>query len=519
MQQWHFAIDRKQHGPVPEQEIRRLIALRVIVPTTLVWRDGLPQWVPAGTVAGFFAPGAAVRPVQQPAPVSTAAVPAPTQTVPANTQSAPAATSSAPLSTSSANRPAAAAPMAAASSKLVGPAPAALTAGGAFEVAVTSTSEELGGGEFVCNVTANGLTLNQGGRILAVPLGTAVDYEGGKTFTARLGIGAAAITVRGLGQYGRELAADIVAFVRKQRPMPVVATYNIQWYVHGLMLLPLGAVLVSGFGCFASIMAAAAVVACGVVYYFEAMPRKLRVLVPIAANALVYLIAVVSLVVTLAHRAATPREESGGSGGVVVGPATWPAPPRVVATRVRVVPPVPTAPVVIPAAGPVDAAAKLRRIESSWQVTGNSTDLMPTMSGRTARDAEGNYVLTNMERIMTDRAFATPVTFHIVAQTTSTNIRLSYAANQIIFNWEMNPDELRIDGGPANGQHKKGGGRVPVNEWVGMELVVRADEMVIYVDGQERQRVRADFSKVKEPLTLWTMGGSTMKVRAVGVVE
>jgi hypothetical protein len=43
--------------------------------------------------------------------------------------------------------------------------------------------------------------------------------------------------------------------------------------------------------------------------------------------------------------------------------------------------------------------------------------------------------------------------------------------------------------------------------------------MVIYVDGKEVHRIRRDFSRVNQPVTIFTMGGSTVKVHSVSVVK
>lgn len=68
---WYYAIDRQSKGPVTEEEFQALIQSGTIKPDTLVWREGMVQWVPQGTLAGADAatPGAA----------PTSAPPAPTR--------------------------------------------------------------------------------------------------------------------------------------------------------------------------------------------------------------------------------------------------------------------------------------------------------------------------------------------------------------------------------------------------------------------------------------------------------
>jgi uncharacterized RDD family membrane protein YckC len=43
--QWYYANDGKRVGPVSAQEFERLVAEGVIKPATLVWRDGMKDWV------------------------------------------------------------------------------------------------------------------------------------------------------------------------------------------------------------------------------------------------------------------------------------------------------------------------------------------------------------------------------------------------------------------------------------------------------------------------------------------
>jgi clan AA aspartic protease (TIGR02281 family) len=148
-----------------------------------------------------------------------------------------------------------------------------------------------------------------------------------------------------------------------------------------------------------------------------------------------------------------------------------------------------------------------------------AAELLPTMKGNTDRKRNGAIVLQTGERIMTAKPYAPPVTFTIVAQTDSTNIRFGYAADHIIFNWELDPTHFRIDGGPAGGRHEPGAGKVPTRQWVEFELTVLPDEMIIRADGAERYRTRADFSQVKQPLAIFTERGGTIMVKSVKVAE
>jgi clan AA aspartic protease (TIGR02281 family) len=146
-------------------------------------------------------------------------------------------------------------------------------------------------------------------------------------------------------------------------------------------------------------------------------------------------------------------------------------------------------------------------------------NLLDTMKGNTDRKRNGAIVVQGAERILTAKSYAPPVAFTIVARAEKNSLRLAHAAEYIIFNWEDNPDHLRIDGGPAAGRHEEGAGRIPTDDWVTIELKVLPNEMVITVDGAERYRAKADFSKVKAPLSLFTYRDGRFVVKSVSVAE
>ena len=42
---WFYADGKDRRGPVPENEFRTLISAGTVKPETLVWRQGMTQWV------------------------------------------------------------------------------------------------------------------------------------------------------------------------------------------------------------------------------------------------------------------------------------------------------------------------------------------------------------------------------------------------------------------------------------------------------------------------------------------
>lgn len=73
-EQWYFAENGQQQGPVTPAQLGHLAATGRVGPATLVWRPGLPQWVPAAGLKGLFPAQAAIPP--QPPPIRYAPPPA-----------------------------------------------------------------------------------------------------------------------------------------------------------------------------------------------------------------------------------------------------------------------------------------------------------------------------------------------------------------------------------------------------------------------------------------------------------
>ncbi len=64
--EWYYAKNGQQMGPVSTDVITRLAASGQVQPSDLVWRDGMPNWAPARTVRAIFPepPPVAAIPVQ-----------------------------------------------------------------------------------------------------------------------------------------------------------------------------------------------------------------------------------------------------------------------------------------------------------------------------------------------------------------------------------------------------------------------------------------------------------------------
>ena len=111
-------------------------------------------------------------------------------------------------------------------------------------------------------------------------------------------------------------------------------------------------------------------------------------------------------------------------------------------------------------------------------------------------------LITQEQHATTKASFRPPVEITVVART-SAQLRLAYAADQVIFNWEEAPTELRVDGGPANGQHKPGQGQIPIDTDVTIRWIVTQDSQQIYVDDDLRFEHHGDYTRLNAPISVW----------------
>jgi uncharacterized membrane protein YjgN (DUF898 family) len=80
---WYYAHNNRQLGPVSEDDLIRLLQTGAVNDSTLVWKDGLPNWAPLASVAGHLlnaAPSAVPSvspdtPLSAPVAVSVASAP------------------------------------------------------------------------------------------------------------------------------------------------------------------------------------------------------------------------------------------------------------------------------------------------------------------------------------------------------------------------------------------------------------------------------------------------------------
>ncbi len=162
------------------------------------------------------------------------------------------------------------------------------------------------------------------------------------------------------------------------------------------------------------------------------------------------------------------------------------------------------------------AVAKPRRSAASkTPQVGQWEDITRDMAGGVWRG--GVIVIPpSGERIVSNKSYAPPLEIEYVCATSRNNIRLGFACNEIIFNWEMNRDELRIGGGPASDRHVRNSGAVPAGRMLTIRQLVLLNEMSIFVDGQKRASWPGDFSRVRDLIEVFGHD-SELQVRAVRV--
>ena len=140
-----------------------------------------------------------------------------------------------------------------------------------------------------------------------------------------------------------------------------------------------------------------------------------------------------------------------------------------------------------------------------------------TSAAKTRLVYPDGLVLSGTNRLVTPTSYRPPVDIRIVAKTDLTNLRIGYAADQVIFNWERNPNELRINGGPADQKHKAGAGRIPANQFVDIRWVVNLRSQQIFVDGQQRYEDELTHAALNRPVSVFPAVGSTVTVKKLEV--
>ena len=175
-----------------------------------------------------------------------------------------------------------------------------------------------------------------------------------------------------------------------------------------------------------------------------------------------------------------------------------------------------------PAANPEPAPAPVnpQAPPSTAGFTGNFLPLMRPEGERAVTNTGEGMVLSGESWLYTREEYSPPLVIHALAKTDLTNIRLAYAQGRVIFNWELNPSELRFHD-PVTGQISAvaNQGKVPVNEWQDIEWFIETNSSRVLVNGIERARLTGNYSGLAELAAIGTARGGTVTVKQFEVRE
>ena len=158
--------------------------------------------------------------------------------------------------------------------------------------------------------------------------------------------------------------------------------------------------------------------------------------------------------------------------------------------------------------GRADAALEARQLakdyaDESGSLSGDWRDQTLKV---TPKPEKTPIVLKKGESISTVASFKPPIEIEVVAKIEKLDLRLGYAANQLIFNWERRPDELRIDGGPADKIYTPMMGEFPQKKFAVIRWSVSNEKQIISVDGKQRFEHKGDYSSLYRPITILAYG-------------
>lgn len=77
MNEWYYALNNEQKGPVNEAELKEMLAGNQVPTGTLVWQEGMANWAPANSLPAFTFRAPPMPAAARPAPPVPAASPAP----------------------------------------------------------------------------------------------------------------------------------------------------------------------------------------------------------------------------------------------------------------------------------------------------------------------------------------------------------------------------------------------------------------------------------------------------------
>lgn len=159
-------------------------------------------------------------------------------------------------------------------------------------------------------------------------------------------------------------------------------------------------------------------------------------------------------------------------------------------------------------AGKTDAALEARQLAKDYAEQPGVLDGEWQDQTKKVTPKPKNFpiVLKKGDSISTVMSFKPPVEIEVVAKIEKLDLRLGYAADQLIFNWERRPDELRIDGGPADRIYTPMMGEFPQKKFAVIRWSVTKDRQTISVDGKQRFEHQGDYSGIDRSVSILAYG-------------
>jgi hypothetical protein len=122
-------------------------------------------------------------------------------------------------------------------------------------------------------------------------------------------------------------------------------------------------------------------------------------------------------------------------------------------------------------------------------------------------------------KVMTRTSIFSGFTATFVARTDSSNLRLFYGdKGVVIFNWEVNPSELRHADpktGEISGLAKLGS--IPRNQWVTVTWTITKTQSIVAVNGVERATFPGDYSNFRGQVGVGTYGNAVVTLRSLTI--
>ncbi len=121
-------------------------------------------------------------------------------------------------------------------------------------------------------------------------------------------------------------------------------------------------------------------------------------------------------------------------------------------------------------------------------------------------------------QVLTAKEHKPPFVLRVKAKTDSTNLRLYYNAGVLIFNWEVNEDELRFHDPATNeviGVDNQG--KIEPNVYHDIAWEMYPNGMRVLVDGKERARRYGNFEKLEAAVGIGPAWGSVIAMNSFRV--